>query len=460
MKNWSGKSILIIGAARQGLAAARYLAHKGARVTINDKKEAVQLQAAIDAMASLPIRWELGAHNLNILDGIDLVCISGGVPLELPLIRSALQLGIPLSNDSQLFMEVAPCKVMGITGSAGKTTTTTLVGRMAQAGYEGPGSVWVGGNIGKPLIDLVDEMRPQDLVIMEFSSFQLELMTISPHISAILNITPNHLDRHGTMEAYAAAKAHIIAYQSREDITVLGRDNPGAWALSGDVKGKLVSFGHSALPKGQTGTFIAGQRLVWQDEDQQIEIMPIDRIHLPGRHNQLNVLAACALSFAADLPVEAMGKGVDDFYGVPHRLELVRSWNGSAWYNDSKATTPDGVIASVQSFTEPLILMVGGRDKHLPWEQLASLIRQRVDHLIVFGEAAPLIMEALTHIPTTERPFSVTQCQGVFQAVQSASKLAKAGDVVLLSPGGTSFDEFNNYEERGERFKEWVAQLS
>ncbi|MEJ5224553.1 MAG: Mur ligase family protein, partial [Anaerolineales bacterium] len=205
-KNWNGKRVVIIGAARQGLALARYLARHGARVVLNDRRTADQMEDEINRLSGLDVDWALGGHPVSLLDTpTDLVCLSGGVPLSNPLVVEAVRRGIPLSNDTQIFMEVVPCKTIGITGSAGKTTTTTLVGRMAQAGTSGRyGRVWVGGNIGDPLINYVDEMQPSDLAVLEISSFQLEQMTLSPNIGAILNITPNHLDRHGTMEAYTA----------------------------------------------------------------------------------------------------------------------------------------------------------------------------------------------------------------------------------------------------------------
>ena len=207
--DWKGQSILMVGAARQGLALARYLAQHGARVTVTDQHPAAEMQTAIQSLADLPVKWALGGHPQALLEGVDLVCISGGVPLTLPLIQEARQRDLVLSNDAQIFMETVPCPVIGITGSAGKTTTTTLVGRIASeaAASQTGRKVWVGGNIGLPLVSQVDGMQPGDLAVMELSSFQLELMSLSPHVAAVLNITPNHLDRHATMEAYTAAKA-------------------------------------------------------------------------------------------------------------------------------------------------------------------------------------------------------------------------------------------------------------
>jgi UDP-N-acetylmuramoylalanine--D-glutamate ligase len=460
MKNWNGARVLVIGAARQGLALARYLAGRGAAVILNDQNPLEMLASAREELAGIAIEWAAGGHPLELLDRVDTVCVSGGVPLTLPIIVEALRRGIPVTNDSQIFMQEVPCPVVAITGSAGKTTTTTLVGRMAEQAVAAPRRVWVGGNIGRPLIDQVQEIHPNDLVILELSSFQLELMTISPQICAVLNITPNHLDRHGTMPAYAAAKARILAFQSALDKVILGREDPGSWALTGMVRGELFSFGLHPPSAGMRGTYQSGERLIYRAEQGETDLFGLDRILLPGEHNRLNVLAACAVGMAAGFPPSALAAGVTDFYGVAHRLEFVREWNGSRWYNDSIATAPERTIAAIHSFTEPIVLLLGGRDKNLPWESLAELIHTRVDHVIVFGDAADKILAALGASRPGSRPYSVTRCAGVAEAVQAAAQVTVPGSVVLFSPGGTSFDQFKDFEERGERYRQWVKQLS
>src|SRR5512134_1050727 len=225
MREWIGKRVLILGAARQGLALARWLSLHGARVTLSDMRSEESLRVAHESLAEYPIRWALGGHPLELLESTDVLCLSGGVPLTLPIVAEAVRRGIPLSNDSQIFMEVVPCKTIGITGSAGKTTTTTLVGNMAKiAASERGRRSYTGGNIGDPLLNYVDDMKSEDIAVLELSSFQLDQMTVSPNIAAILNVTPNHLDRHGTMEAYTAAKRRILEFQSEKDVAVLGRD--------------------------------------------------------------------------------------------------------------------------------------------------------------------------------------------------------------------------------------------
>ena len=460
MKTWNGQRVLILGAARQGLALARFLSRCGAVVTLSDQKPPEQMSAIQQALGDAPqVSLALGGHPLSLLDTADVLCLSGGIPLSLPIVFEAQRRGIPISNDSQIFMEVVPCRVIGITGSAGKTTTTTLVGRMAEAAVDAPHKAWVGGNIGLPLIDYLDQIDAGDTVILELSSFQLEQMTFSPQVAAILNITPNHLDRHGTMQVYIAAKTRILAYQTEFDTAVLGYDDPAAWGLAGQVHGKLISFGFDQPQKGKTGTFCQSGHLYLQDGATVTELMDQADILLRGQHNLLNVLAACAIACAAGFPVEAMRKGVIGFKGVPHRLEFVRQYGGADWYNDSIATAPERSMAAIHSFSEPLVLLLGGRDKNLPWQDLTDLIHQRVDHVVVFGEAAEKILAALGQVESGKRPFTISRCQGLQEAIHAAAAVIEPGDVVLLSPGGTSFDEFIDFEQRGERFQLWVNQL-
>ena len=467
LKDWSGQKVLILGAARQGTALARYLVQHGAQVTLNDRQPAEKLSEAIASLQDLgqSVHWFCGSHPLGLLEEASLVCVSGGVPLSNPLVAEAQRRGIPLSNDSQIFLEAVPCKVIGITGSAGKTTTTTLVGRMAieiskvkGEGHLQPSElqhstrVYVGGNIGTPLIAQVDEMKPDDLAVMELSSFQLELMTRSPQVAAVLNVTPNHLDRHGTMEAYTAAKKRILEFQEDDDAAVLGHDDPGAYNLAGQVKGRLYTFGLSK-PESGAATYIQNGGVIFREGGSETRLFDRSNIQLRGEHNLLNVLAACAIVAAARLPVEAMRAGLEGFTGVPHRLEFVRRWGGADWYNDSIATAPERSMAAIRSFDEPLVLLAGGRDKDLPWEDFAALVRQRVDHLILFGEAADKIARAMGE------GYPITRCAKMQEAVQAATDVVKPGDVVLLSPGGTSFDEFKDFEERGVCFRQLVMSL-
>ncbi len=464
MADWQDRRVVIVGAGRQGIALARYLVAHGAWVTLTDRREASGLVDARQALGGLPLGWALGGHPLELLDGTDMLALSGGVPLTLPLVRGAKKRGIPLTNDSQVFMDAAPCRVVGITGSAGKTTTTTLVGRMAQAAF-GEAHVWVGGNIGNPLIANVDEMEADDLAVMELSSFQLEIMTTAPPLAAVLNITPNHLDRHVTMEAYTAAKARIVEYQKPGDLVVLGREDAGAWNLAAHAPGRVLSFGVRRPPSPQAGVYLHGEAITLQDGENASPLFSCSKILLRGEHNLLNVLAACAIAHAAGISPQAMQAGVEGFAGVEHRLEFVRTWKGAAWYNDSIATAPERAMAALKSFEEPLVLLAGGRDKDLPWGEFADLVQRRVRHVVLFGEAGGLVQQALALAAEASeeggrgREIPQTRCEGLEEAVRTAAQIVEPGDVVLLSPGGTSFDEFSDFAERGECFRKWVHGL-
>lgn len=477
MTDWKDKRVIVIGAARQGIALGRFLASRGARVVMNDRKSLEQLEAvkrSLDEQVgnhASQIEWFLGGHPLSLLEGADVLCVSGGVPLDLELIQEGRAAGIPLTNDSQIFLEECPCRTIGITGSAGKTTTTSMVGKIAESYIQAQAEkslyrkVWVGGNIGSPLLALVDAMEANDLAVSELSSFQLELMTRSVNIACVLNITPNHLDRHSTMAAYVAAKSRILEYQTDTDKAVLGSDDPGSWTLSGKVHGKLYSFGRERPVEGMPGGFIEGGWVSLWDGKKKTPVLRQAEIPLRGWHNVENVLAALTICQAAGVPAKTMREAVIAFTGVPHRLEWVSSWKGADWYNDSIATAPERVMAAIHAFDiqsdveRPIVLLAGGRDKNLPWDDLADLIHARVTHLILFGEAAGKIAAAVGE-EKSNKYYSMDVCTGLEQAVNMAARVVEPGDIVLLSPGGTSFDEFRDFEDRGEAFKRWVLNLS
>ncbi len=460
MKDWKGKHLIIVGAARQGLALAKYLSEHGVKVTVTDQKDDIVINAVLQDFQEGEINWVLGGHPIELLDDADALSLSGGIPLSIPFVQQAIKRGIPLTNDSQEFMDIVTCPVIGITGSAGKTTTTLLVGKMAEDAY-GREHTWVGGNIGNPLIAVVDQINNEDIAVIELSSFQLELMTSVPEIACVLNVTPNHLDRHGTMNEYTRAKARILTCQSSTDIAILNRDDEGSWNLRNDVQGRLLTFGLTRPAPGLTGTYLEGKMISYWDGSSSRELVPVSSIHLRGEHNLLNALAACAIASATDLPLESMINGVEALTGIDHRLEYIRTWNGADWYNDSIATAPERSIAAINSFQEPLVLLAGGRDKDLPWQDFARLVLKKVKQLILFGEAADLIKQALQDEidkGIEEIPYQI--CANLKEAVLKAADIVEAGDVVLLSPGGTSFDEFVDFAERGERFRKWVQELS
>jgi len=457
---FSGQRVVVLGLARQGTALAHYLVQHGAEVVVSDLRPAEALQEALDQLAGTPIETVLGGHPPALLDGADLVCLSAGVPTDAPIVRAAIDRGIPLSNDSQIFLTACPATVIGITGSAGKTTTTALTGEMCRAGGR---RTWVGGNIGRPMLADLDRIRPEDMVVMELSSFQLEIMTRSVAVGAILNLTPNHLDRHKTMEAYTAAKARLLGYQSEDDLALLGKDDPGAWGLRSQVRGRLRAF--SLEDRVADGAFLRDGTITVSGSEGPEPVCSASELRLLGRHNVLNALAAAALADAVGVPVEAIAEAARTFAGVEHRLELVRERAGVRWYDDSIATAPERMMAALRSFVEPLILLAGGRDKDLPWEGAASLVGERVRDIVLFGEAAALIR---SHLDRCRRRAASSdewrleraiQVDNLEQAVEEAARLARPGDVVLLSPGGTSFDAYRDFNERGDHFQELVRRL-
>ncbi len=424
-------------------------------MTVTDVKEESQLKSAMNDLAGLPIRYVLGGHPEEVLE-TEIMFVSPGVPQGMPILVEARRRGVALSSETRLFFSLCPAPIIGVTGSSGKTTTTSLVGEIMKA--QGC-RAFVGGNIGSPLIGLVDQIRPQDAVVMELSSFQLEVLDQSPHIAAVLNLSPNHLDRHQSMEEYVAAKINILGFQTPEDYAVLNADDQPTRALEAFCPGHVVFFSRDQQP--QRGAFLDGGRVIvrWEGEGQTV--CEVSEVRLLGVHNLENVLAACAISAAAGAPPEAMRAAVTSFTGVGHRLELVAEIGGVRYYDDSIATSPQRTMAALDSFADPLILLAGGREKHLPLEELAELILSKVKVLILFGEAAPLLKQAVLRAQSgrTGRSLPIHQAFDLGDAVRIAATAAQSGDVVLLAPACTSFDMYRDFAERGDHFQALVRTL-
>lgn len=475
---WQKVRVLIIGAAREGTALARFLARAGAQVTLNDSKPAEQLAKHLAAVEGLPIALVLGTP-LPDLTQCDILFLSPGVPPTAPVVLEARRLGIPISSEPRLFTQMVPSLIVGITGSSGKTTTTALTGRILAAGGH---RVWVGGNIGAPLTARLLEEPPPEVAVMELSSFQLELFTpayqgpdvetrrttasrvlsiegYSPPVAAITNITPNHLDRHPTMEDYALAKWQIMAFQRAEDWAVLNADNPYTQEMAQRAKGHVLRF--SLQGEVEAGAFLRGEDLILRWEGREDTLCSRRSLKLRGMHNVANVLCAACLGMACAVPVEAIRQAALEFTGVPHRLETVRIHRGVTYVNDSIATSPERAIAALRAYEEPLVLLAGGRDKHLPWEEWADVVLERARVVIAFGEAVPIIERALAEAKArSPQADTLLRSAGTLEeAVALSAALARPGEVVLLSPGGTSFDAFTDFEARGERFRELVRAL-
>lgn len=452
----TGKRIIILGLARQGKALARFAANAGARVVVSDKRPADALESELEELSQLPYEAALGDHPLSLLEGADLLAISGGVPDDLPLVVAARQRGIPITNDSLEFIKRVKGTVIGITGSAGKTTTTALTGAMVR---ESGLTTWVGGNIGRPLISELDRIQSDDIVVQELSSFQLQQWTTSPPIAAVLNITPNHLDRHKTMAAYIKAKSNILRYQEPGNIALLSADDPGAVELKRLVRGRLRQFSLE-LPV-EDGAFVGEGKIWLTDSDREWAVCEVAEIPLRGRHNVLNVLAASVLADSVGVTAEQMNRAIRDFEPVEHRLELVRTINGVQYVNDSIATSPERAIAALDSFEEPLILLAGGRDKGMVWDEWSHRVLARAKAVVLFGDLAPAMAGLLAQTDSSGPILpEVIEVGTMSDAVRAASEIAQPGDVVLLAPGGTSFDAFVDFAARGESFRKEVGQLA
>jgi len=479
----TGLRIVVVGLGREGIALAKYLAGRGLPVTATDLQTETELGAAATLLQAAGVSLVLGQHPVELLDEADLLFVSPGVPLEISFLQEAAARKIPLSTESRLFCHLCPAPILAVTGSSGKTTTTTLLGKMLEASGK---TTWVGGNIGRPLIEQVGQIKPADVVAMELSSFQLEyfharlnqavdvaslpsadlpqlqqlLNSWSPPVGAILNITPNHLDRHPSMKHYVRAKRAIIDYQAAGDVIVLGLDNDMTRTIGLQYRARVRWFSLEAQMPNGAG--LANDTLALFDPKGQPEPLAArSEIKLRGRHNLYNILAACLMAKEMGVSVQAMRPVITGFTGVEHRLELVRQHNQVAYYNDSIATSPERLIAALHSFSEPVVLLVGGRDKHLPWEDAARLILHKARQIIIFGEATELIaseIEAVRPKTAAAQP-AIQRCTNLEEAVRRAAKVAQPGQVVLLSPGCTSFDAFKDFAQRGRRFRELVMKL-
>jgi UDP-N-acetylmuramoylalanine--D-glutamate ligase len=351
---------------------------------------------------------------------------------------------------------VCPAPIIGITGSSGKTTTTALVGEIMRAQGR---RTFVGGNIGSPLINLVDQLKQEDSVVMELSSFQLAGLDQSPHIAALLNLSPNHLDRHESMDDYVAAKTNIVRFQGPDDHAILNADQPLTRELVGLCRGQVALFSHDR--ELDAGAFLDGKSVVIRWHGETRTVCDVPEIRLLGAHNVDNVLAACAISAAAGASVHAMRAAVISFGGVEHRLELVAKIGGVRYYDDSIATSPQRTMAALNSFDAPIILLAGGREKHLPLQELAQLIRAKAKALVLFGEAAPLLEQAVLEANRAEQGSSlpVYHSADMREAILAAAGVAEEGDIVLLSPACTSFDMYRDFAERGAHFQSLVREL-
>ena len=450
MMELKGKKVLVVGLGKSGLAAALFLRHRGAQVTVSDIRSAEALAKDIPALLEEGINVEAGGHGLLTFRRQDLIVVSPGVPLDTPELVQAKALGRPIIGELELAARFLKGKILAVTGSNGKTTTTSLLGEILEkAGLP----TLVGGNIGVPVVALIEESADQTWSVLEVSSFQLETTEqFHPRIAVILNITPDHLDRHGTFENYALAKERIFAAQDENDYAVLNADNLRAAAAAERSKGRVFWF--SIEHAVDRGAWVEGGQILFRSaKDAHPEsVLPLAGIPLKGDHNVENVLAAVCAARLADASIEAIRAGVEGFKAVEHRLEYVATLNGVEIYNDSKATNVDATAKAIAAFPSNIHLILGGKDKNSDYTQLSDLLRARVRAVYTIGSAAAKIESQLQGV------VSIHSCETLDKAVSAIAAAAHPGDIVLLAPACSSFDQFESYEHRGRVFKELVNE--
>ena len=445
----NGKRALVVGLGKSGVASALFMKAHGARVTVSDTKSGDELRNEIPVLLDHGITVETGGHGDRTFRGQDLIVVSPGVPVDAPPLVQARSLGEMVIGEIELAAQFLPGPIIAITGSNGKTTTTTLTGEiMAAAGVP----TLVGGNIGTPAISLAERAKPETVVVLEISSFQLEtVQTFRPKIAVVLNVTPDHLDRHRTFEIYTDAKARIFENQQGSDFAVLNADDPTCVAMGARTRAQVFWF--SRQKEVQQGTWVRDGNIVFRDSQGQREILQVSEIPLKGAHNLENVLAAVCSGVLMGCAPEKVRQAVRDFKAVEHRLEFVATIAGVDYYNDSKATNVDATIKALESFPANIHLILGGKDKGSDYTVLNDLIRQRVKRIYTIGAAA-------AKIESQVKGAEIVHAETLENAIRKAHATAQPGGVVLLAPACASFDQFKNYEHRGKVFKEIVAGLA
>ncbi len=458
----NNKRVLVVGLGKSGVASALFLKAHGARVTVSDTKTGDELHNEIPVLLDHGITVETGGHGERTFRGQDLIVVSPGVPVDAPPLLQARSVGGEIIGEIELAAQFLPGPIIAITGSNGKTTTTTLTGEILTAG--GFAAV-VGGNIGTPAIALVEQAKAESVIVLEVSSFQLEtIRTFRPKVGVVLNVTPDHLDRHRTFEAYTDAKARIFENQQADDFAVLNADDPTCVAMASRTRAQVFWF--SRQKEVKQGAGVRDGNIVFRDsagKNVQREIMQVAEIPLKGAHNLENILAAVCAGALMGCAPEKIRQAVREFKAVEHRLEFVATIRGVDYYNDSKATNVDATIKALESFPTNIHLILGGKDKGSDYSVLNELLRQRVKRVYTIGAAAEKIEKQIASSKGGDSQSGhpeVVHAETLENALRKANAVAQPGDVVLLAPACASFDQFKNYEHRGQVFKEIVSALA
>ncbi|HEY1232851.1 MAG TPA: UDP-N-acetylmuramoyl-L-alanine--D-glutamate ligase [Candidatus Binatia bacterium] len=440
-----GKRVLVVGLGRTGRDSARFLAQQGARVLVSDFRPAAELRSEINELSHFAIEYQLGDTHADDLAGVDYVIPSPGVAPENILLQEALARRIPILSEIELAYRFSRAPVIAITGTNGKSTTTTLVGEILRAAGK---KVFTGGNLGVPFISAVS--NESDWTVLEISSFQLEwVQQFRPQVAVLLNLSEDHLDRYASFVDYCAAKERIFAAQTSSDTAILNRDDARVWGMRKRLNSRVFSFGFAELG---TGVFVAGDEIVWRDGGAEARFSIAD-VKLHGIHNLENMMAGVAATRSIGIAHDAIQETLNGFSGLEHRLEFVREKDGVAYYNDSKGTNVGALVKSLESFPGPVILLAGGVDKGGSYAPLQRQIEKKVRRLVLFGAAKEIMARALGGLTAT------VLVENLPAAVADAAAQSRAGDVVLLSPACSSFDQFKNYAERGRAFKALVHEL-
>ena len=451
------KKIAVIGLGISNTPLIKYLFSLNGNITAFDIAEESQLQHTIIELNKYgKLNYFLGKDYLTHLEGFDIVFKTPKIRFDIPELEAERQRGALITSEMELFMELCPADIIGITGSDGKTTTTTIIYNiLKEAGL----NCWLGGNIGTPLIDKIEEIKENDKVILELSSFQLHTMKISPSTAVVTNLTPNHLDVHKSMEEYVEAKKNIFLYQRNDNIVVLNYDNVITNNFAKDSKGNVRYF--SRLNTLESGVFVSNGIIIFRANGKDKEIVRVEDIVIPGVHNVENYLAAIGATIDIVSP-EIVKKVATSFSGVEHRNEFVREVNGIKFYNDSIGSSPTRTIASLNSFDKKVILITGGYDKNIPYDVIGETLINKTKVVILLGQTGPLIEKAIIDefVKTANKPeLTIFKAASLEAAVEKAYDIAQNDDIIILSPASASFDMFKNFEERGRRFKEIVNSL-
>ncbi|MDA3902594.1 MAG: UDP-N-acetylmuramoyl-L-alanine--D-glutamate ligase [Desulfuromusa sp.] len=443
--NFNHKRVVVIGAGKSGLALVRFFLERGATVALSEVRKREQL-TGLDSLAGLPVRFDLGGHNLELFEQADLIAVSPGVPLDCEPLQRAVSCGIPVLGEIEIAAREITVPIIGVTGTNGKSTTTSLIGEIMQAWGK---NVFVGGNLGTPLVEACSTKI--DGAVVELSSFQLETIDqFHPTIGMLLNLSSDHLDRYPDLQSYYRAKLKIFSNMTKADFVVLNADDPEVCRLTDDLKATKVWF--SARGRLVDGMVRLGEKLVWNWAGTDIQL-PLSSLQLSGEHNIENAMAAMIPALLQGCPAELAWQAVCSFTGLEHRMQLVRQLNGVSWYNDSKGTNVGSVMKSLAGFASGVTLIAGGKDKGGDYKLLRPLLEQKVKHLILIGEAAQKMAADLSG------SCEIRLSEGLKSAVQQAYKITPSGGTVLLSPACSSFDMFANFQARGVEFERLVQQL-